>query len=175
MQTLTCPIPQNINPLQSNGFLFAINKLPELQYFCQEANIPSIDLPSPEMPTPLVNAPIPGEKLQFGDLNITFMIDEEMRNYIAIHEWMIGLGFPRSHQQYRDFLSRDNMARTELSKGYSDGVLQILNSSNHANRTIVFRDIFPVSLQSLQMQSTSTDTIYLVGNATFKYTLYEFV
>ena len=36
IRTLTCPIPATINPLQNNGFLFSIEKLPDMQYFCQE-------------------------------------------------------------------------------------------------------------------------------------------
>ena len=175
MPILTCPVPQNINPLQSDGFMFSVSKLPDLQYFCQEVNIPAIELPSLDMPTPLVDAPIPGDKLTFGDLDVTFLIDENMANYIAIYKWLVGLGFPKSHQQYRTFVAQDSLSHSELTKGYSDGVLQILDSANQPNRTILFRDIFPVSLQSLQLESTTTSTTYLAGRATFKYTLYEFV
>lgn len=176
MQTLTCPIPSNINPLQTNGFLFSINKLPSISFFCQEANVPSIDLPSADMSTPLVLAPLPGDKINFGDLNITFLIDGDMANYIAIHNWMIGLGFPESHEQYANFLASrtDSLNRNELIAGFSDGNLQILSSSNNALKTVHFIDLFPTSLQSLQMQSTTTETTYLAGNATFRYTYYKF-
>lgn len=174
MQPLTCPIPGNINPLQSNGFMFAINKLPEVTYFCQEAVLPELDLPTASISNPLINYPIPGEKLTFGALTITFIIDEEMTNYKAVHDWMVGLGFPRQREQYRAFLNKDAMAITELSKGYSDASLQILNSANNAIRTITFRDVFPTNLSSIQLQSTADSTVYLAGSATFMYTMYEF-
>lgn len=174
MLPLTCPIPNNINPLQSNGFMFGINKLPSVSFFCQEANLPGLTLPSADMATPLVDTPIPGEKLEFAELSITFLIDEDMSNYVAIHNWMIGLGFPKSHSQYTSYIQTNKLNPNELLVGYSDGVLQIMNSSNNPVRTITFRDMFPVELQSLQLQSTNSETTYLAGNATFKYTLYEF-
>lgn len=174
MQPLTCPFPSNINPLQSNGFMFAISKLPEVTYFCQEAVLPSLSLPVAEISSPLVNYPIPGEKLTFGELEITFLIDEEMVNYKAVHDWMVGLGFPRQREQYRNFLNKDSIAISELSKGYSDATLQILSSANNPIRTIMFKDVFPTNLSSIQLQSTADSTIYLAGNATFMYTVYEF-
>ena len=175
MQNLSCPIPANLNPLQANGFKFAITKLPEVSFFCQEANIPGLDLPSADLPTTLVNAPLPGEKMSFGDLNITFMIDEQMANYVAVYNWIVGMSKPISSDQYTSFLAKDNLNRMDLYKEVSDGVLQILNNSGSSIRQIMFKDLWPTSLSSLQMQSTVDDTIYLVGNATFKYTLYDIV
>jgi len=177
MQSLTCPIPSNINPLQSNGFMFAINKLPNVSYFCQEANLPGLNLPAADMSTPFVDVPVPGEKLTFDEMTITFLIDENMANYIAIHNWMIGLGFPKSHAQYQQFIRNNasGLNTNELITGYSDGVLQIMNSSNNPIRTVQFSDLFPTQLQSIQLQSTTQDTVYLAGTATFRYTLYEFV
>lgn len=174
-QTLSCPIPNNINPLQSNGFQFNITKLPDLSFFCQEVNIPGMTLPSPELSNPFSIAPVPGDKLDFDDLTVQFLIDEEMNNYISIQAWMVALGFPKNYEQYRKFIGdqRGNLV-TELAKGYSDATLQILNSSNNPIRTITFRDVFPVSLQSLTLQSTTDSTQYLTGVATFKYTYYEF-
>lgn len=177
MQTLTCPIPSNINPLQSNGFLFGIQKLPELSYFCQEVTLPDLQAPAAEMTTPLIDVPVPGEKLQFGELTVTFLIDETMANYIAVHNWMVGLGFPETHQQYRNFIGDQSIFpnSSELSAGFSECTLQILNSSNNVARTIQFNDAFPTSLSQLTLQTTSQDTIYLAATATFRYTTYKFV
>jgi hypothetical protein len=177
MAALTCPIPHNINPLQSNGFMFSILKLPEVSYFCQTANIPGISAPSAQFETPLTQSPIPGEKVVFGEMSISFMIDEEMSNYMAIHDWIIGLTYPADSVQYQQFISkRTNEVNTsELTAGYSDAVLQVLNSSNNVARTVQFVDVFPVQLGSVELQSTTDGTNYLVANATFEYTYYSFV
>lgn len=177
MQPLTCPIPNNINPLQSNGFLFTVTKLPEISFFCQEANIPSIDLPPAEQYSPLVDAPQPGDKLQFGDLSLTFLIDENMVNYSALYDWIVGLGFPKNNQQFTDWVKTHKSFPKDADgpATVSDGVLQVLNSSNNVAKTILFRDMFPTSISSLQLQSTTSDTSYLAGSVTFRYTLYEIV
>lgn len=176
MQTLTCPVPNNINPLQTNGFMFGIQKLPEISYFCQEVTLPELQAPPAEMDTPLTVIPVPGEKLTFGDLSITFLVSEDMSNYIAVHNWMVGLGFPETHDQYKNFITTrtDALNKNELIAGYSDGTLQILSASNNVAKTIRFVDLFPTSLSSLQMQTTTQETTYFAATATFRYTTYKF-
>ena len=176
MRPLTCPIPSNINPLQSNGFVFTITKLPELQYFCQEVNIPDISLPVAETNSPLSKVPYAGDKLDFGNLTIQFTIDETMTNYIAIYKWLIGLGFPELHQQYQDFLDTfmNSLTTTPAMASYSDATLAILNSANNIIQTIRFVDLLPISLNSVLLQSNNNDTTYLMGVATFDYNYYYF-
>lgn len=176
MQTLSCPIPNNINPLQNNGFMFSILKLPELNYFCQEVTLPNIDSPAAEMDTPLVMNPMPGDKMTFGELSIQFLIDEDLTNYKALHNWMVSIGFPKSHEQYRNFINErtNSLTPSELNASYSDCVLAILNSSNRPASTIRYIDAFPTSLAQLTLQSTTSDTQYLAAQATFRYTYYQF-
>ena len=170
MQTMTCPIPSNLNPLQSNGFMFGIQKLPEVNYFCQEVTLPSLDLAPSTMDTPLSRVYMPGDKLDFGDLSLTFLVDEEMINYVALHNWLIGLGFPENHEQYTNFIA----GKVPSMAAVSDAVLQVLSSSNNTVRTIRFVDAFPTSLSQISLQSTTTDTVYIAATATFRYTHYKF-
>lgn len=169
-------IPSNINPLQNNGFLFSIRKLPDLTFFCQDVTLPDIQAPPAEIETPLVLTPLPGDKISFGDLSIQFLINENMTNYIAIHNWMIGLGFPQSHQQYQNFINVNttSLNTTPLLSSYSDGTLQVLGSNNIMIQTITFVDLLPVGLSSLSLRSTDDTTSFLVGSATFRYSYYFF-
>ena len=90
---------------------------------------------------------------------------------------MIGLGFPKSHDQYQALIRRNTneLNRNELQAGYSDATLTVLNNTNSVIRTIRYVDIFPTALQSVQFESTVTTAVYLMGVATFKYNYYEFV
>lgn len=166
-----------MNLLQSNGFMFAINKLPNLSYFCQEVSIPGISLPVADINTPLSKVPFAGDKIEFDNLTIEFLINEDMSNYKAIHDWLIGLGFPELHQQYKDFLAQNSstLLYTPALASSSDGVLSILNSANNSIRTINFVDLIPVSLAAIQLRSTTDDTTYLAGVATFDYNYYSFM
>ena len=173
---LTCPMPTNINPLSPNGFQFSITKVPEVSFFCQEVNLPDITLPEAIQATPFSDAKIPGDKLTYGELTVQFIIDEDMKNYKAIHDWITALGFPKDKGQYRQWLNDHDMLNdSELQKGYSDGVLAILNNNNAPSRAIRFVDMFPTNIQALNFISTSTDVQYLIGTASFAYTYYEFV
>jgi len=174
--TITCPIPSNINPLSPNGFLFTIQKLPELNFFAQSVNLPGITLGSPEYGNPFQVQPIPGESLTYDQLTVQFLIDENMTNYQAIYNWIVALGFPNDYEQYTTFVSEDNRGITsELATNYSDATLQILSGNNQVVKTVQFVDLFPIALDSLQFAGTNTDVQYLIGNATFRYGYYKFL
>lgn len=170
---LTCPFPSNINPLSPNGFMFTISRIPEVSFFCQEVQLPSVSLSNIEMPTPFVHYPLAGDTMDFGDLSIQFLVDSEMANYKSIFNWLRGLGFPENNLQYTDQVSSENGV-SEVQASSSDATLSILNGNNQPIQTVRFIDVLPLSLESLTFLSTSQDVQYLIGNATFKYAYYKF-
>jgi hypothetical protein len=171
---LSCPVPENINPLSPNGYMFSIQRLPKVSFFCQEVNLPTLTLGSTQQSTPLSQAILAGETLDFAPLTIQFLVDNVMGNYKSIHDWMIGLGFPENHEQYQSMLN-NAPAGSNLNKSYSDGTLIVLGNSNNTIQTIQFVDLIPESLDSLTFVSTSQDVQYLAGSATFRYSYYKFV
>ena len=175
MITLSCPLPENINPLKSNGFMLSITKLPLVSFYSQTVALPDISLPSSKQATPLSDIYYAGDKLVYGDLQIAFMVDESMNNYNELNNWLIGLGFPENNQQYIDFNSLDTINKNEASKNSSDGTLTILDNSNKPIRSVKFIDLIPTRLESLPFASTNNDVIYLTGRATFSYSYYEFI
>ncbi len=174
--TISCPIPDNISPLSPNGFMFSVKKLPQINFFCQQVNLPGITLGAPEFGNPFNVAPIPGETLTYDSLDVQFLVDENMQNYRAIYNWVVALGFPETYTQYLNFVNSNELNQTsELTKNYSDATLTILGSNNKPVQNIQFHDTFPVSISSLTFQSTNQDVQYLVGTATFRYGYYKFV
>ena len=178
-----CPLPNNLNPLSPTGFTLSITKLPEISFFCQNVIIPDISLDNIPQATPFSQIKIPGELLKFSDLTVNFIVDENMANYTALWNWLIGLGFPENYTQYQSLVSTaQNSTSTsatpaipafgQLAGNFSDGSLTILGSNNTPVRTIIFTDLHPVSLGSLEFQSNVDDIQYLVGSATFGYTYY---
>ena len=156
--------------------MFSIAKLPEVSYFCQEVNLPTLSLGSSVQNNPMITNYLPGDMLEFSPLTVQFLVDENMSNYKAIHNWMIGLGFPENHTQYDSMLaSAINSNSSNTAKAYSDAVLGVLGNTGNTIQTIQFIDIYPESLESLTFLSTSQDVQYLVGVATFRYTHYKFI
>jgi len=184
MANPNCPIPNNINPLSPTGFKLSISKLPDLTYFCQEANLPEVELPSIEMPTSFSAIGVPGDLIHFGNLTVQFIVDENLANYKGVFNWIQGLGFPENYLQYQALTTStaNPLAPTAsaskfgtMVNDYSDAVLEILGSQNTPTQTISFRDLHPVSLSSLPFMATATDVNYLIGTAIFRYTYYDFV
>jgi len=161
----------NRNFLSPIGFKFHISKTPKVNFFCNSARIPEIVLGTAIQPSYLKDIDVPGDKLQYGDFSLRFLVDEELVNYMAIHNWLTGLGFPETAQQYKD-LTTDSDNRRDLNEAFSDGALHILNSNYRDVAIVKFTDMFPTSLTSLEFEATDTDINYFTAEVNFKYTLY---
>ena len=168
---------ENRNFLAPTGFKFNLKRSPGAAFFCNQANIPDISLGVTEQPNYLRQIPIPGDMMDFGDLNIRFMVDEDLKNFMEIQNWIRGLGFPESVQEYRDLASSGPLPRRDYVQSgddiYSDGTLQILSSNFNAKFNVNFKDLFPTSLTTLTFDATDTDIEYFTADASFKYTAYE--
>lgn len=163
---------QNRNFLSSVGFRFLLTRYPKVSFFCNSARIPEINLSVANQPTYLKDIDIPGEKIQYGDLYLKFLIDENLENYMAIHNWITGLGYPESTSQYRNLVTTPEGLR-DPKQAFSDGSLLILNSNFRQIADVKFKDLFPVSLSSLDFDATQTDINYFTAEVTFKYTIYN--
>lgn len=161
--------PSNRNFLSPLNFKFQIKKAPHVNFFIQKVNIPSMSIPSPAPNNPFVKTPIPGEHINFGDLSITFKVDEELKNYLEIYNWLIALGKPENFEQYKAIQDKPITTGDGI---YSDISLMILSSTKMPNYEITFVDAFPVDLSQLVFNTTDSDVNYIESSSTFKYTHY---
>ena len=165
---------QNRNFLSPVGFKFTLAKYPKVSFFCNTARIPELNLGTAIQPSYLKDLDVPGEKISYGDFTLSFLVDENLENYMSIHNWITGLGFPETTQQFRDLTTNDDSIR-DLKEQYSDGSLSILNSNYRTTANVKFKDLFPVSLTSLEFDATVSDIQYFTAEAVFKYTVYNIV
>ena len=163
---------QNRNFLAPVGFKFTLAKYPKVDFFSNSARIPELSLGTATQPSYLKDIDIPGEKLTYGDLNIRFLVDENMQNYMAMHNWLKGIGFPETPQQFADQTTNVDGVRDPLEV-FSDGSLHILNSNFQDVAIVKFNDLFPVALTSLEFDATETDINYFTAEATMRYTVYN--
>jgi hypothetical protein len=95
-----------------------------------------------------------------------------MTNYLEMYNWLRGLGFPESYDEYGNLVRQNTYAGSDNEKIFSDGTLMILTSHNNANVRVTFEDMFPIALSDLSFDSTLTDIDYLKATVTFRYKLY---
>ena len=192
MATEQSPIarqPTKLDYSSPTQFKFSINQLPKVEFFTVAANIPGISLPPATYNTPFKNIPTIGEKPEYEDLTITFIVDEFLENYISIHEWVTGTGFPKSRTQFSNFRSATSNSPTDAKsvsvdkvgsatpdKGmYGDATLTILSNKNNPLVEVRFEDVFPTALGGLDYTQTATDVEYLNVQVTFQYKIYEII
>lgn len=165
----------NRNFLSSSGFKFILNRAPKVAFFSNSANIPGMTLGVAEQPSYLKNMDIPGEKIEFDDFKLRFLVDENLENYLQIQNWIRGLGFPESLNEIFKLQNEQrivNNKNSPMMNIYSDGTLQILNSSFSPRFKVIFEDMFPYSLGPLEFNATELDTEYFTAEVFFKYTIY---
>lgn len=172
MGSITSSQISNRNFLSPVGFEFSITKHPKVSFFCNSVKLPDITLETLTQSTYLKDLDIASNKIQYGDLSIKFIIDEDMTNYIAIHNWITGIGFPETPEQYKNLITSENNINDPLLQ-FSDGTIKILNSNYRPNITVSFKDLYPVNLSPLDFNSTAGDIEYFTAAASFKYTIYN--
>jgi len=166
--------PTNLNYLSPLGFRFSVNRIAIFTHFVQTINIPDLALGNIGVVTPFVKLPIPGDQIQFSELSATFKVDEDMKAYTDIYDWMIGLGYPDNFNQYRTVAPINAPAADTTSKGnYSDATLTILSSAYNPIVEVVFYDIFPISLAGMTFDSKLTSVDHLEASVSFAYKRFE--
>ena len=198
MATPTSPLsrqPDNLDYLSPTQFKFNIHQLPKVEFFCTAANVPAINLGEAIFPTPYKQIPVMGDTLTYDNLSISFIVDENLENYIELHEWLTAIGFPKDREQFTTFRSStaDSPVITQgisddrgLTTGtaqlstsargmFGDAILTILTNKNNPVVEVRFQDLFPVALGALDFTQTATDVEYISVTADFSYKIYDIV
>lgn len=155
------------NYLSPVSFKVVVERLPNVEFFTQRVNIPGINAAGVVQPSPIHNLYNTPDRIEFGELDLTFIIDENMENYREIFNWMQGLGSPESSNQ-RSILEKSKHGST------SDISVLIENSSRNSNIRFSFTDCFPIAVSSIPLDVTTQDVIYPECNVTFRYNLMDF-
>jgi hypothetical protein len=177
---------------QSNQFKVYIPIFPLVEWFVVSCNVPGVTMGQGVVATPLIDMPVVGEKLTYDNFSMTFLVDEKLKNFMELHNWLVNMAPPENMEQFMAITSdyvlntgkstlfyppdnQDSQARTGNTSDrqlYCDITLFILSSKNNPVATVVMRDAFPVSLSSLDYSQQETDTSYVQCNVTFAYPFY---
>ena len=155
-----------INTLGINYFHFELQRIPTVVYNCTEASLPNLTMAAAEQPTTLgipVKRPI--GKYNFEDLTITFMVDENLVNWLEIYRWMRALG------NIDDDCTNNSLS---FNSWMTTATLYLTKGTYKDNRKVIFHEIFPVGLSGLKFTSTAVSAAPQYATAIFSYTYYRF-
>jgi hypothetical protein len=154
----TNKLTNNKNPLVStDGFKMVFARAPNVQYFLQSFNIPSVTVNEAVIPYRQYNTYVPGDRIQYDPLTVTMLVSEDMENFQEIFSW----------------LNRSVTLNTMEDK-FDDLTIYVLTSKNNANKAIMFKDVFPTSIGNISFQSTDSDVVYATVDVTFRYNNFTF-
>lgn len=156
--------PPSFNILTASGFKFQLDRIAGVSYFITKANVPGISATAATIPTPFKTLPFTHDKVTYEDFVITFKVDENLSNYLNLHNWLKNIGFPNSYEESK--------AEYKVSP-YSDGSLIIMTPSYVPNLQVKFKNMFPVSLSSIDLAVDLTDVEYISATAAFKYQIFD--
>ena len=173
---------------QSNQFKVFIPIFPITEWFVVRANIPSVNLGVADQYTPFVQVQVAGDHITYGDFSITFIVDENLKNYMEMYNWMKNIGFPFSHEQFNklerpDYQDRSggqvyNAESDTYSKAndrdlYTDIVLQIMTSKNNLVAQCEIYEAFPTTIGAIEYSQQETDMTYATCEVGFAYSWFD--
>ncbi len=145
--------PVSYDGLQNTKFNLIFQKASNSVIFLQAFEIPGVSVNEVDVPTPFVNMNEIGEKLNFGQFNITFLIDSEFKNYKEIFDWM----------------KRMTVAGSAI--GDTDDVVIIINDK----QSIRFYGCWPMSMSNVSFITNATDVEYLTCSVVMNFDYFEFI
>lgn len=163
--------PDNDNLLQTTGFRFVMTKAPEVIYFCQSVQIPSISISTTDVFSKHPTLHLADPKLSYEPLALTFLVNEDMGNWLEIYNWMKSVTIHDEKLEPK-FLSEkqvDSEKPGDPSNYQIDGTLVILNSNSKPQVSVTFKDLWPSTLGEIDLNATDGNASQVTSTVTFQY------
>ena len=155
------------NYLSPASFTISVDRMPNVEFFAQGISIPGVSGTPIAMATPLRTMYQPQDQLNYDDLTIQFIVDEQMNNYKEVLRWMEGLGAPESTKQYADYDKGNATLASDIS-------VVITNSHKNPNIKFTFKEAFPVTLGGIELNVNTQDIAYATCDVTMRYESFIF-
>jgi hypothetical protein len=151
-------VTSNKNLLSLTGFKLQISGKDYMntEYFAVSATLPSINLPEIELSYRNQHGFLPGEKIQYDPISIRIAVDEELKVYDELYQWIITNAKSKT------------LDVREMS-------LVFLTSHNNVSRVMRFTNAFPTSLGSVEFNTQMSDVEYAYLDVSFRYDRFELV
>ena len=148
------------NFLKPNRFKFYIadeegdEMFDKFELTVTKAPLPSVTAQEVQQGFKQFNMPISADRYNFENFTLTFLVLEDMSNYLTLYNWL----------------------RRSVDDGtpvYKDCVLDIVNSSNKIVRKLVLKNAFPTSLEGIEFDTQEQSSENVFSTVSFAYTHFE--
>ena len=166
--------PQNTNLLQPTKFLLTFDRMPTVQYFCQSANIPGINLGQAPINTPMLDFFAPGNKITYNPFSIHFLLDEQVAGWQELHTWFRSIASPESWEERKRLQAVQNKLGGTKPSYYSDATLTVLSALNNPILRVKFINVFPITLSDIIFDSSQSADDIMTADAVFMFDYFNF-
>jgi len=136
-----------LGTINTTRFRLVFPKMPYLEVFCNVIPIPRVSFGIANQDSTYLNIKHPGEKLYFDNLSADFLVDNEMKNYVEIFNWMQRISTLG--------LNQDTVSDAKI----------LVNT-----KTFNFYNVYPISIGGdFILNSTNTDIQFPSCNVVFAY------
>jgi hypothetical protein len=153
--------PDNLNYLQGNSFRVLFQRSPNTAFHLQSVNLPGVSISTGDNSTPGLQWDIVGNQLSFDAIDLEFIVDEDLANWLEIYDWL--------HE-----MSDPNLGKSTgtLQEQLTEMQLFIYTNSNNPSKLFTFHNVYPVSISSINFTTQSTGEPIL-ATVSCNYTTYE--
>lgn len=148
----------NLNFLSPVGWKLTIDNLKyvNIAYFSTKVTLPTVTVAPAKASYRNLQGFVPGDFVEYAPLSIDFMIDEDMKNYKEVLDWL-------------------SLSTAQSSPVMHDLHLAVMTGKNNLNNQIRFVRAFPTSISPIEFTTQATDIKYAMATATFQYDRFEFM
>ena len=164
--------PQNTNYLQPSKFVLSFDRIPTVQYFCQEVNLPGVSMGKATLNTPVLDVYTPGNKLSYNSLDIKFTIDESVQSWKEMYNWFLSMASQDTDERNRLSLQQSN--RSYGKQAYSNATLNILSALNNPIIRVHFFNVWPTDLSNIEFDTKGSADEIITATANFRFDYYNF-
>lgn len=168
------PRQGSLDNLQPSRYKITIDRIPDVIYFGTTLTLPGINIGEAVFPTPFIDMPIPGDKLTYDTITMTFLVDEDLNNWLQMFDWIKGIAFPKTFDQFSDMLdAKPASSGTRPHKNYwdmySDATISVLTNKSNLNLEFDVKDLWPVSLGLVQFDNQTSDETPIICDCSFRF------
>ena len=157
------------------NFYLHIDRLPDVVFLVQQVQLPSLSAGEAELSNRQNSGRvfIPGDTLDYGTLDVTFLLDKHLKSYRSILDWMKGFTAPETGDQFSQFERNFTINQDPFADTMSDMTLFASDASNSPLSHWSFKNAFPISLDGFSFDATMADVEYLAATTSFRFTYFE--
>lgn len=147
--------------LKVSNFSIQFKDSKKLELMVANTNLPGFSLNTMTLNRPVVDDKRPGGQLEYSDLTLTVMCDEDLNAFKEIYTYLVLSANP-------------NTGDLEINRNVFDSVLFLLTNKNNTQHKVHFYNCFFTSVGDLRFESTAPEAEHITFDISLQYSFYNF-